>query len=215
MFILKQNGSNCSILRFRFGLNPNRIWKRLRTSLCINIDSKNGQKLSNSHVLNHNWPIFFDLSPKCIKLPTVQKKQAVMEKYRYRSDHHLKKKIKNIRNLVTYRFAEKTFALLTVIGTDTTPILHQYNAHTSLQPFDIEQKLLVPVIFLYSHYLSPQFTLFLKLLFFKDMSLEYQQNIKSMYTNKNLFRINKMLIEFSWHYLGFNHGSPIKRTYKI
>ena len=159
--------------------------------------------------------IFFDLSPKCIKLPTVQKKQAVMEKYRYRSDHHLKKKIKNIRNLVTYRFAEKTFALLTVIGTDTTPILHQYNTHTSLQPFDIEQKLLVPVIFLYSHYLSPQFTLFLKLLFFKDMSLEYQQNIKSMYTNKNLFRINKMLIEFSWHYLGFNHGSPIIRTYKI
>ena len=159
--------------------------------------------------------IFFDLSPKCIKLPTVQKKQAVMEKYRYRSDHHLKKKIKNIRNLVTYRFAEKTFALLTVIGTDTTPILHQYNTHTSLQPFDIGQKLLVPVIFLYSLYLSPQFTLFLKLLFFKDMSLEYQQNIKSMYTNKNLFRINKMLIEFSWHYLGFNHGSPIKRTYKI
>ena len=159
--------------------------------------------------------IFFDLSPKCIKLPTVQKKQAVMEKYRYRSDHHLKKKIKNIRNLVTYRFAEKTFALLTVIGTDTTPILYQYYTHTSLRPFDIGQKLWVPVIFLYSLYLSPQFTLFLKLLFFKDMSLEYQQNIKSMYTNKNLFRINKMLIEFSWHYLGFNHGSPIKRTYKI
>ena len=56
--------------------------------------------------------------PFDFKIPTVLKKKAVMEKYRYRSDHHLKKKIKNIRNLVTYRFAEKTFALLTVIGTD-------------------------------------------------------------------------------------------------
>ena len=51
-----------------------------------------------------------------------------MEKYRYRSDHHLKKKIKNIRNLVTYRFAEKTFALLTVIGTD----LNDHHTHTTL-----------------------------------------------------------------------------------
>ena len=59
-----------------------------------------------------------DTLPGGQKLETVQKKQAVMEKYRYRSDHHLKRKIKNIRNLVTYRFAEKTFALLTVIGAD-------------------------------------------------------------------------------------------------
>ena len=53
-----------------------------------------------------------------------------MEKYRYRSDHHLKKKIKNIRNLVTYRFAEKTFALLTVIGTD----FYDYHISTTPEP---------------------------------------------------------------------------------
>lgn len=115
MFILKQNGSNCSILRFQFVPIHNRIWKWFRTSLCVGPESKKGQKLPNSHVQGCHQ-IISDL--RWQSFSTVEKKQAVMEKYRYRSDHHLKRKIKNIRNLVTYRFAEKTFALLTVIGTD-------------------------------------------------------------------------------------------------
>lgn len=35
VFILKQNGSNCSILRFQFVPIHNRIWKWFRTSLCL------------------------------------------------------------------------------------------------------------------------------------------------------------------------------------
>ena len=70
----------------------------------------------------------------------MKKKQAVMEKYRYRSDHHLKRKIKNIRNLVTYRFAEKTFALLTVIGTDLNHFTATVKLVTRLVTKSCQQK---------------------------------------------------------------------------
>ena len=121
-----------------------------------------------------------------------------MEKYRYRSDHHLKRKIKNIRNLVTYRFAEKTFALLTVIGSDLNSGYSKVHGIvqillTVISRIFIGWKLWRPAIFLSLHYFSPQFIWFLKLLYFKDMNPEFRQNIKLMYTNKNLFRINKNL----------------------
>ena len=96
--------------------------------LSVSKTNLKSQKLSNSHVQgshcqsgDHSATLneLDSLNPRGLLLETVKKKQAVMEKYRYRSDHHLQKKIKNIRNLVTYRFAEKTFAFLTVIGTDS------------------------------------------------------------------------------------------------